>query len=270
MAKRNRTTTVATIQRRHKEGRGQGTGSEYKPWLRIQDVSSQGRSHRILGLTTGRVHHLLSDLERDFFLVYDWDPAVMDIREQYPLLPREDTQTIAQEFGIKHPTDPHSREPIVMTTDFLITVRTPEGERNKAVDVKHSTALTSRTSKRTLEKLKIAQIYWESAGIPWCVVTEKERDLVAVTNIRLLRQHDTLRPSHREPAIVDAALRVLSQRLCREHKPLRVITRECDAQFNLERGTSLSCAYHLLATRKVPIDIRQPIQPGKPLCLLLP
>jgi hypothetical protein len=208
----------------------------------------------------------LSDLERDFFLVYDWDENVTDIREQYPLLPREDTQTIAQEFGIKHPTDPHSREPIVMSTDFLVTVMTPEGEKNKAIDVKLSTALTS---KRTLEKLKIARIYWKSAGIPWCVVTERERDIVAASNIRLLRQHHTLRQSNIEPSIIATVLDVLTQRLCREQAPLRKIASESDAQFNLEHGTCLSFAFHLMAARKIPIDIRQPIDPGKPLCLLI-
>ena len=29
-----------------KEGRGQGSGSGYKPWLKVNDVPSMGRSHR--------------------------------------------------------------------------------------------------------------------------------------------------------------------------------------------------------------------------------
>lgn len=35
--------------------------TSYKPWLTIQDVASHGRSHRIAGIRTGRVHHFLSD-----------------------------------------------------------------------------------------------------------------------------------------------------------------------------------------------------------------
>ncbi len=46
----------------------------------------------------------------------------MDIREQFPLLPIEETIIIAEELGIKHPTDPNTGEPVVMTTDFLVTV----------------------------------------------------------------------------------------------------------------------------------------------------
>ncbi len=39
-----------------KEGRGRGRGTSYKPWLTIQDVASHGRSHRIAGISNGRVH----------------------------------------------------------------------------------------------------------------------------------------------------------------------------------------------------------------------
>ena len=57
----------AKIARFRKEGRGEGFGADYKPWLTARDVPSRGRSHRVLGVTTGRVHHLLSDIERRAF-----------------------------------------------------------------------------------------------------------------------------------------------------------------------------------------------------------
>lgn len=41
MAKRKRTSTV---EKWIKEGRGTGIGADYQPWLKIQDVSSLGRS----------------------------------------------------------------------------------------------------------------------------------------------------------------------------------------------------------------------------------
>ena len=73
------------IQRFLKEGRGQGRGQDYIPWLTIRDVSSCGRCHRLQGLTTGRVHQLLSDTECSQFYLADWSDAVSDIREQFPL-----------------------------------------------------------------------------------------------------------------------------------------------------------------------------------------
>src|SRR5262249_38639608 len=52
----------AKIKRFRKEGRGQGRGAEYRPWLTVRDVPSRRRSHRLHGLTADRVHHLLSDI----------------------------------------------------------------------------------------------------------------------------------------------------------------------------------------------------------------
>lgn len=67
------------------QGCGSGSGSDYKPWLEVTDFSSRGRSRRVHGLKTGRVHHLFSDVEYDVFLVSEWSQSVVDIREQYPL-----------------------------------------------------------------------------------------------------------------------------------------------------------------------------------------
>ncbi|GAE31940.1 hypothetical protein JCM9152_3442 [Halalkalibacter hemicellulosilyticusJCM 9152] len=49
MSKRNRT---SKIEKWIKEGRGLGIGSKYKPWLKIQDVSSLGRSTHLKGIKT--------------------------------------------------------------------------------------------------------------------------------------------------------------------------------------------------------------------------
>lgn len=59
-----------------KQGRGQGAGSDYKPWLTVRDVPSEGRSHRVFGHLTQRTHHLLSDLELATFLLLQWRPSV--------------------------------------------------------------------------------------------------------------------------------------------------------------------------------------------------
>lgn len=49
MSKRKRS---SQIEKWIKEGRGSGIGSDYKPWIRIQEVSSLGRSHRLKGIKT--------------------------------------------------------------------------------------------------------------------------------------------------------------------------------------------------------------------------
>ena len=44
------------------------------PWLKIQDVSSLGRSTRLKGIKTGRQHEYLSDLERNYFYLTETIP----------------------------------------------------------------------------------------------------------------------------------------------------------------------------------------------------
>lgn len=122
MAKRKRALTSTKIADRIKQGRGIGQGKAYQPWLTIQDVASRGQASRVLGAKTGRRHELLSLLEKQYFYILDLTSAIRDIREQYPLLPLESTQTIASELGIKHPADPHTGQDSVMTTDFVIAV----------------------------------------------------------------------------------------------------------------------------------------------------
>ena len=104
-----------------KEGRGKGAGADYKPWLTIQDVPSTGRSTRLLGIHTGRIHHLLSDIERRLFYWLDWEDSVADIREQFPL-DRSTTSQIAESCNIPHPRFPGVPTPMVMTTDFVVDV----------------------------------------------------------------------------------------------------------------------------------------------------
>ena len=120
MAKRKRS---SSYEKKMKEGYGQGIGIDYKPWITIQDVPSLGRVTRLKGYKIPRQFEFLSDLERNYFYLLEYSDLVEDIKEQYPLLPIEETIIIANELGIKHPTDLKSGEPIVMTTDFLVTTK---------------------------------------------------------------------------------------------------------------------------------------------------
>ncbi len=105
-----------------KAGYGQGIGLGYRPWIEVMHLPSRGLVCRVRGLTTGRVHHLLSQMETMYWYALDWAPSVVDIREQFPLLPIEDTLRIAERLGYRHPRHPQTRRPIVMTTDFLVTI----------------------------------------------------------------------------------------------------------------------------------------------------
>lgn len=122
LSKRART---SRIEKWIKEGRGSGVGADYKPCINI--LSSLGRSTRLKGIKTKRQHEFLSDLERNYLYLTEYSDLVVDIREQFPLLPLEETIVIADELGLKHPINPKTHKPVVMTTDFLLTVDKGEG-----------------------------------------------------------------------------------------------------------------------------------------------
>ena len=103
MAKSKYVLTEKQIVKRIKEGRGAGRLSSYKPWLYVNEVPSTGRSQRIYSHLTGRIHHVLSDLEFAVFLLLDHSAAITDIREQFPLN-RDDTLNISKEGQLWHPS----------------------------------------------------------------------------------------------------------------------------------------------------------------------
>ncbi len=266
MAKRKRQTDQKVIEKQLKERRGQGRGADYKPWLLIQDVPSQGLATRIKGWKTKRVHHFLSNLELSYFYVLEWSPIVFDIREQYPLLPLEETLTIAEQCGIRHPTDPKTKEPVVMTTDFLITVPRTIEVIEQARTVKTAKDLQSE---RTLEKLEIERRYWQGRNINWGIVSEREIPEALAKNVEWLHpffQVENLSSlAKRELARITT---VLTVEIAKDNTSLADIAADCDDRLGLEPGISLSVSRYLIASRQWSVDMNRLIEPSKPLVLL--
>lgn len=258
MAKRKRTTTEESIRKREKEGRGQGRGEHYKPLLLIQDVASIGLATRTKGWHTGRIHHFLSKLEFMFFLVLEWSITVVDIREQFPL-DREVTIEIAKQLGIKHPTDPKTKVPIVMTTDFVVTIPRGDDQVDLARCVKYAKDLGS---KRVLEKLEIERAYHQVKKTDWGIVTEHEIDPRIAESVKWVhpyRDPDSLQPLSAD--MVKRIEKVLTTRVLESQKPLRDITNECDDLLGLGPGSSLLVVRHLIANRVWQVDMTKPVNP---------
>ena len=264
MAKRNRTVDDAVISKRLDSGRGQGKGSSYKPWLQIQDVPSIGLATRIKGWKTSRVHHFLSNLELNYFYILEWSNIVTDIREQYPLLPREETLAIASNCGIRHPQEMRAKTPIVITCDFLITIAANIEEIEVARTVKFAKDLQS---KRTREKLEIERLYWSQREIDWGIVTEQEIPLVLAKNVEWLHPFKNLEELEISLDLIKRIAEFLLIRLARSQTPLVKNTNFCDDQLGLLPGTSLSVVRYLIANRLWLVDMNQPIQPSEPLIL---
>lgn len=170
-----------TDKARLKEGRGTGRGTKYKPWLKIREVPSDGRSHRVLGIKHRRIHQLFSGLEYNAFLLFSWENKVIEIREQFPLLPIQSTQYLAAKLNCSHPSM-HGND-IVMTTDFLITIK----EGNTFRDIVRTIKPVEKITERTLEKFTIEERYFKNLygdeHFDWGVITEKEINSIKALNI---------------------------------------------------------------------------------------
>lgn len=176
--------TSEDICRWKNQGLGQGSGADYKPWIDVRCFSSSGKMHRRPGVTTRRVHHLLSSNESNFCLMADYAWKTTDLREQFPLFPEKSTQEIAKTLNIKHPLYPKSSTPLVMTTDFLLTVVHLSGKPSfEAWSVKSADELRGRKRKSTLEKLEIERRYWLLRGVPWYLVTDLDFNHTLIDNL---------------------------------------------------------------------------------------
>nr|WP_288500611.1 TnsA endonuclease C-terminal domain-containing protein [uncultured Pseudomonas sp.] len=248
--------TQAQIDRRFKEGRGLGQGSDYKPFIYTRDVSSLGRSHRLLGSKTRRLHHLLSDLELAIFLTLNRSLHVTDIREQFPMRV-EDTVRIAEEFGL-----PHSRyqgSPQVLTSDFLVDFDAPQ-RPTVAIQAKYSADLQKP---EVIERLELERRYWQEKGIPWVIVTEREISRVAFANIQWLY------PAHAEENIVQDELTHYQQLFMNEFqrhpdRKLTAIAQSLDTSGQLEAGQALYWLRQLLAQHYFLFDLDTPYRELKP------
>lgn len=190
--------TIEDYQRHLKNGYGQGEGINYKPWFTVRDVKGPKAFRKIIhGLKTNREHHMLSAIEAELFYLLDFKDDVIDIREQFPLLPLELSQKIATTIGVKHPTVPKTQAPHIMTTDLLIT-RIDDGKpKYFAYCVKPAEELEDE---RIKEKIEIERIWWELLEVPFEIYTGTEatdiqsRNIAWITDILRSEMYFDLQP----------------------------------------------------------------------------
>lgn len=260
--RRNLQSTPRLIGRRKSEGRGSGRGANYKPELYIHDVPSQGLATRIQGWKTNRTHHLLSKLELHYFYLLEWSPIITDIREQYPL-GLEETLAIAEQLGIRHPTDPRSKYPIVMTTDFIITIPKNGSFHENARTVKYSKELSSM---RVIEKYEIERLYWQARGVDWGIVTEKDIPRQMASNVEWIHPYkhiSSLLPL--KAKTVSKVEEILSSQVNNKGGSLRNLTDACDESLGLPTGSSLGVVRYLIATKRWHVDMTRPIRINNPI-----
>lgn len=263
MAKRNLNWNENKLKRFLEEGRGQGIGRDYKPWLTIQDFPSIGRVSRIYSNKTQRIHQFFSDNETRMFYLLHWEDEVIDIREHYPLL--DIGQVIEDKRGLNLDkfVDKQTGTPYVFSTTFLITVK---GRKNKEFYIARSVKSSIELEKKhIIEKFELERRYWESKGIDWGIVTQKDIPVIKAKNIEWV--YSALENS--EERGIDGKTKIdlsheLALILSDSSDTVRSITSNLDDEFQLEKGTGLYLFKYLIATKSIQVDMEKKIDINVP------
>ena len=238
-----------------KEGKGQGEGENYIPWISVGDFSSLGRSHRIRDIRNGRIHHFFSDLEKNYYYFLLWNENITDIREQYPLFPVLETKEIADMLGVKHPQ--YNGIDIVMTTDILIST----SDKLYARSVKPSSDIEKQ---RVREKIEIEKLYWRKRDIDFKVVTEKSFSIVAARNIEKLYGYYQFPFENMNIAEQQRLTNELvKDMLNNDQKSISDICLRRDTIESMPPGSNLRFFFHLVARKIIPICIDTNMLPTK-------
>jgi hypothetical protein len=253
--------TLSKVPKMIKKGRGKGFGKDYLPWFTVRDVSSNGFSHRIKGWKTKRVHHLLSNLELNFFYLLEWSEKVTDIREKYPLLPVEKTIDISQRLGLRHPFHPQNGEEIILTTDFLVCIK--DGNSSKMIAY---SVMPEQKSKTRIEKTFIERTYWTDKGIEFVVITNQDIPLQMVRNIEWI--HTAKELTFAPNGSIDKLAEIeyfLYRELYQTNISISIGCINVDKYLRLTNGTSLWVFRHLIANRYWKVDIKPKIDASQPI-----
>lgn len=157
------------------EHRGEGRGTDYKPWIKTREVvGNTGTSTIMVDWKHHRQVHLLSQGELWAYCILRWRDDVVDIREQFPLK-LSLTEVIAKRLGYRPPQK-------TMTTDLLVTYAEGRKTYLKAYAVKSSRK--ELDGQRCVELRTIERLYWESQGIAFEMVFKEDLNRDFVTNIR--------------------------------------------------------------------------------------
>ncbi|MEH7114576.1 TnsA endonuclease C-terminal domain-containing protein [Neobacillus niacini] len=246
-----------TIKRFLDEGRGAGIGKDYKPWLRVQDIASQGRSTRIYSFTSQRVVHMLSDLQLYYFYLLEFDDRVVDIRENYPALDFHELNIPLDGELTKKLFNSKTKAPHVFEVSFLVTRMDQQNKPYyEARAIKSSSEFEKKT---TIQRLELLHRYFERKQIDFGIVTEKEINKQFARNIGwILTAYDL----HDYPDLI-GNFHYLKQDMLNDltnpsESFLKAFAR-LEMNYQLEEGLGLIFFKHLLATKQLTMDLSQKI-----------
>tara|TARA_Y100000780_G_scaffold100795_1_gene91404 strand:+ start:725 stop:1681 length:957 start_codon:yes stop_codon:yes gene_type:complete len=155
------------------------------PFLSIKTVPTSGFASVTLLKGYDVQLDTLSKLETKFVKGLAYYKNIVAISTQYPLLKITETLSIAENLGLRHPSNIVSNkrsryeQVSVMTTDVLITYTDSRGNTCKeAFSLKYISEdgcyrSTQNKELNTKNKLQIEAIYWEIKEVKWSEITQR-------------------------------------------------------------------------------------------------
>lgn len=225
---------------------------KYNPFIRTEDVPSFGTKHRCRGIKSNRVHHFLSANEYSLFLNLEFNPGVISIYEQFPMLPLSMTKEIANELKINHPRYTRTTTDMILTTDFFIQLNNGEWE---AYSVKPMKALEHD---RTIQKQAIEKAYWELQGIKWHIVLDNQLKTTACMNLSLLRHY--AETSVTNSVSIPSWIKIFQSEIFeKKNRSTSEAVEETSKKLKIDYKISSSILFHCLWHRIIAVNLNIPI-----------
>jgi len=203
--------TTDYIEKLMQDGRGQGHGKNYKPWLEIKRWNPSSVSTQSIGGLPPfyrRRGTFMSKNEWHVGLVLSW--LVTEVREQYPIWPwahphplyglsdEHDLElprsvgmlNICDEMGIKHGVFPGTNIPYIWTLDFVLTLRVNDEYRCAVCSVKpveNERYQDPDPLDRAMEKLEAERRYCLQLGILYSITGRDRFDSTLISNLEVFR-----------------------------------------------------------------------------------
>ncbi|MFD1173946.1 TnsA endonuclease C-terminal domain-containing protein [Oceanobacillus picturae] len=243
----------STIKRFLKEGRGQGEGATYKPWLQVQDIASQGRSTRIYSHKSQRVTHLLSDLQLYYWYLLEFDEMVLDVREQYPLLDFHEMNIPVDQELEKKLFNKKTNVPHILIVSFMVTRIDQNGDSYyEARVIKSSNDLAK---KATISRLELLRRYFKKKQIGFGIVTEKDISKQLARNIGWVLTAYDIQDYPKLEANFSFLRKDLIDYLSDQSDSFQRIFQRIEKTYQLDEGLGLILFKHLVATKQIKMDL---------------
>jgi len=282
--------TCKRLEQLIEEGRGIGTGDQYRPWIQItrSGTSKTSNQSSVRMPCLGRRCCFLSQGERYLAHVLWWAGA-LDVREQFPLWPWPHANPcsevdsarewpkhpgmieVARTAGIRLYTYPRMKIPAVLTIDLLITIQLDQATHPTLVGISckpQEQYVQAQSVDRLRERLELDRRYCQAAGIKHLLLHPEQlpsslpRQLEWLAPRATRTEIETLRRSNRYEDFVSH----LAQRACNVPVSDAIQSAKRKVGWNKLKAESVArTALWLLdvdANPLRPIEFHEPLRPG--------